>query len=109
MSSLRKLDPTTSVGELFSSGEISNRTLSAVRRAFIEIYGPEITPYNPRLQDFIYISPEVLLKQPNFGAQSLLKLDAICTRAGVTIGAKFEQQDLQLGKYLDAIRAHSSR
>jgi hypothetical protein len=53
--------------------------------------------------------PEVLLKQPNFGAQSLQKLDAICTRAGVTIGAKFEQQDLQLGKYLDAIWAHSSR
>ena len=88
MNQANKFTPRTSIGELFSRGEINNRTLMAVRRALAELHGPRMTAQNPRLEELSFMPREMLLKQRNFGARSMRQLDRICQHVGVSIGAE---------------------
>ena len=55
MNQANKFTPRTSIGELFSRGEINNRTLMAVRCALAELHGPAATAQNPRLEELSFM------------------------------------------------------
>ena len=88
MKQANKFTPRTSIGELFSGGEINNRTLMALRRALAELHGPRMTAQNPRLEEPSFMRREMLLKQCNFGARSMRQLARVCQHVGVSIGAE---------------------